>query len=71
MGTRSLTRVIPIDGDKLLGEKRKMTEDIFMKLPRMKVNRFQYKLYNNKLRKFERRELTYVEDKNKVQESIC
>ena len=41
-----------------------------MKLPRMKVKRFQYKLYNNKLRKFERRELTYVEDKNKVQESI-
>ena len=42
-----------------------------LKLPRMKVKRFQYKLYNNKLRKFERRELTYVEDKNKVQESIC
>ena len=36
-----------------------------MKLPRMKVKRFQYKLYNNKLRKFERRELTYVEDKIK------
>ena len=27
-------------------------------------------IYNNKLRKFERRELTYVENKNKVQESI-
>lgn len=31
MGTRSLTRVIPIDGDKLLGEKRKVTEDTLKK----------------------------------------
>ena len=31
MGTRSLTRVIPINGDKLLGEKRKVTEDTLKK----------------------------------------
>ena len=37
----------------------------------MKVKRFHYKLYNNKLIKFELRKLTSVEDKNKVQESIC
>ncbi len=37
----------------------------------MKVKRFHYKLYNNKLIKFELRKRIPVEDKNKVQEPIC